>query len=68
MQEMRFSLCRLDYKKNAIVKLIDFFLLLCVIITGFYIFSNKRDIKPVCMIAWCVGLVVSLMLCLRIIR
>lgn len=68
MQEMRFSLCRLDYKKNAIVKLIDFVLLLCVIITGFYIFSNKRDIKPVCMIAWCVGLVVSLMLCLRIIR
>lgn len=57
-----------DYKKNAIVRLIDFVLLLCVAVTGLYIFSNKYDIKPVYIKVWCIGLLVSLMLCTRVIR
>lgn len=57
-----------DYKKNAIVKLIDFVLLLCVAATGVYIFSNKHDVKPAYTIVWCIGLVVSLLLCIRVIR
>lgn len=57
-----------DYKKNAIVRLIDFVLLLCVIATGVYIFSNKHDVKPAYGLVWCIGLVIVLTLCIRAIR
>lgn len=54
-----------NYKKNAIVKLIDFALILCVLITGIYIHSSKHSIKPVFGIVWIAGLLVSLTLYLR---
>lgn len=58
----------LYFKLIAILKLVDFLLILIIIFTGIYIFKRKDDIKPVFIIAWTVGILISLILLIEIVR
>ena len=58
----------LEYKLTAILKLIDFVLILTAVIMGVYILKNNDYVRPVCGKLWIAVMVISLVLLIGIIR
>lgn len=58
----------LEYRLTAVLKLIDFALILASVIMGVYISGNKGDVKPIYGKLWIAVMVIALVLLIGIIR
>mgnify|MGYP004511981299 CR=1 FL=1 len=58
----------LDYVLRSVLKLIDCVLLIAVVISGIYVLSTGKNSKPVLFKVWLIGMIISLILLLTVIR
>lgn len=58
----------INYKRIAILKLIDVVMFIFVVISGVYIFNNKDNIRPLYLKIWILGMMAPLVILIGIIR